>query len=522
MDKDSFEAAMRIIRLALQDRINHTAQTALANDILCTAVGLRSASLVDQLLLSENDIARIESIFHHSSRFNQLDLLSIGQDHVFVIHRELLLQDIYDFLSYSPKGLQRVFVNVDYRLPQPEIIPGNRYKPLEDYLREVLLPEIKHRIATWDQAECVSRPLDISAALSMVTLVGWLSSYPVNYVHPTRERSDKRKLEAGDNNDNNDDNDDDDQDCGRNCLANQLLVLTSVQLEPSETINGLKDHLMMSFSYPAELAERFMDRSLLSPESPCSPSEPSESCWPGTKASKNVRAGGGGSEGQVDAGDNDDDEDDDGQEFVDASDAEFTEPEGDPEENPSTLGTSGQESAMSSSSENPSSPLKISVTSAATTATVPTTLSATSPTTTTTTTTATTDTICLPDCHPDCMPGSLAEATTTTTLQTQFNPQSQPPPQPQPNSSRPRSLQGRPRSHTYAHPEKPVVSRPRSRRLPSSASYDQNKPLPFNNPDILAAGRSFLHQLHTRFQKQTVWKAWEVGQEKVTLPVVAM
>jgi len=508
MDKDSFEAAMRIIRLALQDRINHTAQTALANDILCTAVGLRSASLVDQLFLSENDVARIESIFHHSSRFNQLDLLSIGQDHVFVIHRELLLQDIYDFLSYSPKGLQRVFVNVDYRLPQPEIIPGNRYKPLEDYLREVLLPEIKHRIATWDQAECVSRPLKISATLSMVTLVGWLSSYPVNYVHPTRELSEKRKPEGGDSVDV--DDEDDDQDCGRNCLANQLLVLTSVQLEPSETIHGLKDHLMMSFSYPAELAEQFMDRSLLSPESPCSPSEPSETYWPRAGAPKNVRAGDG-SESQVDADDNDDD---DPQEFVDASDAEFTEPEGDAEEDPPTLETSKQES-----------PLKISVTSATTTAAVPTTKLATSPTTASTTTT--TDTICLPDCHPDCMPGSLAEATTAATtssqsLQTQFNPQSQPPPQPQPNSSRPRWLQGRPRSHTYAHPEKPVVSRPRSRRLPSSASYDQNKPLPFNNPDILAAGRSFLHQLHTRFQKQTVWKAWEVGQEKVTLPVVAM
>ncbi|KAF9558873.1 hypothetical protein EC968_006798 [Mortierella alpina] len=322
MESGSFEAAMRIIRLALQDRINHTAQTTLANDILCTAVGLRSASLVDQLFLNDNDVARIESIFHHSSRFNQLDLLSIGQDHVFIIHRELLLQDIYDFLSYSPKGLQRVFVNVDYRLPQPEIIPGNRYRPLEDYLREVLLPEIKHRIATWDEAERVCRRLEIPVTLSMVTLVGWLSSYPVNYVHPTRERPEKRKLEAS-NDENNDEDDDDDQDCGRNCLANQLLILTSVQLEPSETVTGLKDHLMMSFSYPAELAERFMDRSLLSPESPCSPCEPS-----GSRFSGNAREGdgSGGFQGE------DDDEDDDDQEFVDASDAEFTEPEGDLEE----------------------------------------------------------------------------------------------------------------------------------------------------------------------------------------------
>ncbi|KAF9288003.1 hypothetical protein BGZ68_000958 [Mortierella alpina] len=341
MDKDSFEAAMRIIRLALQDRINHTAQTALANDILCTAAGLRSASLVDQLFLNDNDVARIESIFHHSSRFNQLDLLSIGQDHVFVVHRELLLQDIYDFLSFSPKGLQRVFVNVDYRLPQPEIIPGNRYKPLEDYLREVLLPEIKRRIATWDEAERVSRPLEVPVTLSMVTLVGWLSSYPVNYVHPTRERQEKRKLEADENND--DDDDDDDQDCGRNCLANQLLVITSVQLEPSETIHGLKDHLMMSFSYPAELAERFMDRSLLSPESPCSPCEPSDSRFIETEAFRNLPEGDG-SERQVD----DDDDDDDDQEFVDASDAEFTEPEADAEDDSSFSKASAQGSAMNS------------------------------------------------------------------------------------------------------------------------------------------------------------------------------
>ncbi|KAF9957700.1 hypothetical protein BGZ72_001510 [Mortierella alpina] len=506
MDKDSFEAAMRIIRLSLQDRINHTAQTALANDILCTAVGLRSASLIDQLFLNENDVARIESLFHHASRFNQLDLLSIGQDHVFVIHRELLLQDIYDFLSYSPKGLQRVFVNVDYRLPQPEIIPGNRYKPLEDYLREVLLPEIKLRIATWDEAERVPRPLEVPVTLSMVTLVGWLSSYPVNYVHPTRERPEKRKLDVdNESNDDNNDDDDDDQDCGRNCLANQLLVLTSVQLEPSETINGLKDHLMMSFSYPAELAERFMDRSLLSPESPCSPCEPQEARIPETGALRNVL------EGDGPKSQPDDDDDDDDQEFVDASDAEFTDPEAEPEEDDSSSNTRAQESVMSSSSTKNPSPLQISVTTA--TATVPATTVATSPT-------ATTGTICLPDCHPDCMPGSLTE-TTTPSLQTQFHPQLQP--QPQPNSSKQRPLQGRPRSHTYAHPEKPrVLSRPRSRRLPSSASYDQNKPLPFNNPDILAAGRSFLHQLHTRFQKQTVWKAWEVGQEKVTLPVVAM
>ncbi|KAG0206217.1 hypothetical protein BGX28_002313 [Mortierella sp. GBA30] len=427
MEKGHFETAMRIIRTVLQDRINLTAQTALAN-----AVGLRSASLVDQLFLSENDVTRMQSMFHHSSRFNQLDLLGIGQDHVFVIHRELLLQDIYDYLSSSPKGLQRVFVNVDYRLSQPEIIPGNRYKPLEEYIRDTLLPEIKFRIDTWNEAERCNRPLDIPATLSLVTLVGWLSSYPVNYVHPTRLKTERNQDEAasesslgkesskasGDMGE----DDDDDQDSGRNCLANQLLVLTSVQLEPSETVDGLKDHLMMRFSYPSELAEKFMDRSLLSPESPCSPQQaPSPVVEDRDDVPFRIN------QGEEDVEEEDDDED----EFVDASDAEFTEPDAEQDADLGQLNT--QEIPVSIGGMKPS-PLKDSV---------------------------------------------LATAAV---------------------------------SAVRGHP----------RRLPSSASYDKDRPLPFNNPDILAAGRSFLHQLHTRFQKQSVWKAWEVGQEKVIFPVVAI
>lgn len=60
--------------------------------------------------------------FFQSVRFNQLDLLSIGDDHVFIIHRQLLLLDIQDYLSGSGLGLQRVFINVDYRLAKPEVV----------------------------------------------------------------------------------------------------------------------------------------------------------------------------------------------------------------------------------------------------------------------------------------------------------------------------------------------------------------------------------------------------------------
>jgi hypothetical protein len=36
------------------------------------------------------------------------------------------------------------------------------------------------------------------------------------------------------------------------------------------------------------------------------------------------------------------------------------------------------------------------------------------------------------------------------------------------------------------------------------------------------AGRSLLQVLHSRFLRQDVWKTWEVGQQTVTLPVVAL
>ncbi|KAG0274651.1 hypothetical protein BGZ95_009580, partial [Linnemannia exigua] len=197
-------------------------------DILCVAAGLRAAALIEQLYLNPNDIERIQSMFHHTTRFNHLDLLSIGDnDHIFIIHRTLLLQDIHDYLSEAEHGLRRIFVNVDYLLPQPEILPGRRYEPLDKYLQEHLLPDLHMRIQCWDQAELCYLPLpapdqnrrgsamagvdettttttttttDTEAAavgddagLSMVTLSGWLLGYPVNYVLPTIARMNARK-----------------------------------------------------------------------------------------------------------------------------------------------------------------------------------------------------------------------------------------------------------------------------------------------------------------------------------------
>ncbi|KAF9152798.1 hypothetical protein BG015_004663 [Linnemannia schmuckeri] len=205
-------------------------------DILCVAAGLRSAALIEQLYLNPNDIERFQSMFHHTTRFSHLDLLSIGSDHIFIIHRQLLLQDIHEYLSESEHGLHRVFINVDYLLSQPEILPGRRYEPLDKYLREHLLPDLEMRIQCWDQAELCYLPLPapdhiddggttmtttavdtttttISEStphteatatendparlgLSMVTLSGWLLGYPVNYVLPTTANMMARKRAA--------------------------------------------------------------------------------------------------------------------------------------------------------------------------------------------------------------------------------------------------------------------------------------------------------------------------------------
>ncbi|KAF9406279.1 hypothetical protein BGZ94_003173, partial [Podila epigama] len=311
-----------------------------------------------------------------SARFNHLDMISIGEDHVFIIHRELLIQDIRDYLTGSSQGLHRVFVNVDYRLDQPEIMPNNRHRALESYIQDTLLPEVQHRIDSWNNAEVSTRqlPLPNKKELSLVTLTGWMLSYPINYVPPCkatrqyqrRQRnsqqqrqhskkteestalssSDDDQDETGYDSDTEDDSDqdsDEDDDNGRNCLANQVLVVTRVYLDPNTNIIGLNRHCLLSFSYPAELAARWV----------------------------------------------------------------------------SPLGA-----------PSPESPLLL---------------------------------------------------------------------------TRPQDDQ-----------------RVSFLRIKFPLKELENKPLPFSDPDIGAAGRSFLSQFHTRFQKQRIWASWEVGQESVTLPVVAM
>jgi len=235
-------------------------------------------------------------------------------------------------------------------------VPTNRYKPLEDYIRDILLPEVQHRVKSWDQAERSYKPLTAPDKLSLVTLTGWLLSYPINYVLP---RHGRRCRDGNTESDDCEDEENEEQDSGRNALANEELVVTRVKLQPSDWIDGLGEHCLLSFSYPSELAERCTDRSSPTPPSPLSPAMEKD---------------------------------------------EYKFEAGRPLE-------SGSESE---------------------------------------------------DCD--------------------------------------------------------ILSP----RLPTSESFDRNRPLPFRNPDICEAGRSFLIQLHNRFQKQNIWKSWEVGQQTVVLPVVAM
>ncbi|KAG0330354.1 hypothetical protein BG000_011727 [Podila horticola] len=381
--------------------------------ILCICAGLRSASLVDQLYMNANDVERLQSIFHHTARFNHLDLLMIGEDHVFIIHRQLLLQDIHDYLSGSTKGLQRVFVNIDYHLTQPEIMPANRYKALEDYIRHILLPNIQYRIQSWDLAEQSYEPLEVPHRLSIVTLTGWLLSYPINYVLPGHGRrySSGTCSSSGALNYNSiildectqncDDEEDEEQDDGRNALADQALVITSVRLGPNEQISELREHCFLSFSYPAELAER------------CGPGD-SVSSVSSSTSSPLV------SPLQLGSGMNSNDQ---GEEFL------LTPTTPTPEQG------QGMDRKMGTGMPTPPS-----------------------------------------------------------------------------NTSSPSMSKSQ-------HRSSPSELSP---RLPSSEYFDMNRPLPFSNPDICAAGRSFLTVLHSRFQQQQIWKTWQVGQQSATLPVVAM
>lgn len=246
-------------------------------------------------------------------------------------------------------------------------MPANRYKALEDYIRNILLIDVQHRIQNWDQAEYCYQPLTVPDRLSLVTLTGWLLSYPINYVlpgHGRRYSSGSTDSSSTSPNHYNEDEEDDEQDNGRNSLANQVLVVTRVHLEPNVEIAGLQEHCLLSFSYPSELAQKNMDCNTLSPTSPLSPA-------------------------------------------VERGEYDFT-----------TSNDDHTARQQSTPFENGNSEL--------------------------------------------------------------------------------------------------------SPRLPSSKSFDHDRPLPFSNADICAAGRSFLTQLHNRFLKQTIWKGWQVGQQNVVLPVVAM
>ncbi|KAI1303532.1 hypothetical protein EDD11_005333 [Mortierella claussenii] len=448
---DFYKAALRIVRSALQNRINSAAQASLAHDILCVAIGLRSASLIDQLYLSQNDVERFQSMFHHYEQFQHLDVLSVGLDHIFIIHRELLLQDIRKYLYGSYRGLQRVFVNVDYRLEKPEVMPENRCPELEKYIYEALEPEIHFRIATWDQAEHCHQPLPIPDHVSLVTLTGWILGYPVIYVvpHHNRDQNQHRNhhgilgedaLGKDAENDNDDDGDDDDNH-GRNCLSNQSLVVTRVQLEPTEQCEGLQDFCLLSFSYPMDLAEQWMKLAEeTKPESPC------------TARSR----------------DNEKEESDDDDEFVDASNAEFTQSDRD---TPATLFSTATTRASASLWKNTIRRSSSSLSSSSS------------------------------DLAPDSMSSAkLKHVDDSTTYSPTAAAAST-----SPDLVAAPVLQGNSRSDRE---ERKV--------------YDGQRRLPFSDPDICAAGRAFLHQLHSRFQKQNVWKAWEVGQQTVNLPVVAM
>jgi len=311
----------------------------------------------------------------------------------------------------------------------------NRYKALEDYIRDVLLPEVEARILSWELAEQFHNKLAVPSRLSLVTLSGWLLSYPINYVLPGHGRryssgtcgstgcspkdernmskfpplpselwlqSQEQPLSVDP-----DEEEDEDQDNGRNVLANQALVVTRVQLEPNERVDGLQEHCLLSFSYPAELAERLQDKTSPAPSSPLTPT---------------VNA----------------------------------------------LNISNDENGAGSSSVS--------------TFRLPSALSSTT------------------SLHSNMSSASLSSLASETTT----------------SNSMPRTKMEEETMAVVAEDQK------LSPRLPSSESFDRNRPLPFSNPDISAAGRSFLTMLHARFQKQSLWKTWQVGQQTVTLPVVAM
>ncbi|KAF9972514.1 hypothetical protein BGZ73_004354 [Actinomortierella ambigua] len=451
-DGSFYNAALTIVGQVLNRRINRKAQESLARDIVCVAIRLRSASLVDQLFLTSNDIARIQSFFHHSQRFRHLDLLSIGDDHVFVVHRALLMQDIQDYLSGSNKYLLRVFVNVDYRLSKPAMIPDNRCIPLEDYIANVLRPEIELRIQTWDDAERRRPPLPAPRNVSLVTLTGWMLTYPIIYVIPKTSRRASTKAyhyeDVGHSEEVDDDVDEGEEEdndlLGRNCLANQPLVVTRVTLEPNCEIIGLQEHAFMSFSFPADLDPP--------PNVECDDGYHRASRPPSQDFSQQqTRTNSGG-------------------------------------RHPSrTNSTSTQDSVYSSSSSIESATSPLTITSA--------------------------------DCerfYPDDDVIESAVLSPRLSDGSDGGAKKQQPSAKTPNVS----------AEVSPTTNKTRLASTDSDRVVQQAGRENECEQVDEDVEqevcVFAAGRSFLHQLHVRFQQQKLWTNWQVGQETVTLPVVAM
>ncbi|KAG0001559.1 hypothetical protein BGZ79_004502 [Entomortierella chlamydospora] len=470
LGQSCFQDALQLVRTALNDRLNLSAQTTLANEILCVAIGLRSASLIECLTLNEKDIAVFLSLFRQASvkGLHNLDILTIGSnDNNFVIHRGLLLQDIQEYLSHNPKSIRRLFVDVNHRLAKPEILPGNRCLLLEEYVRDILKPEIESRVTSCQREGFRRNRLPTPSKISNVTLTEWLLSYPIIYVlpktcamAPKQKQQQERypgsfpyetgngKHERGDGGDDGDDDEEEDDEgaCGRNCLADRDLVVTNVRLEPNKDVEGLTDHSMISFSYPAHLAE-----SCQTIEFPPKPSERTR--------------------GGIIGDGIDDDGDDDV--FVDASDVEYQSRSG--SLNLSTL----------------KKPLE-------------------------------------PDCFPDSVhlsqnnpPEHPSDPYKTHHYQ----------PQPQSNSRvTRRNLSEEPhsllvREQLSALKEKLQLQKAvEHASMPASDSYNRvesESPFP-KREDVFTAGRSFLLQMHHRFKRQQVFKTWEVDQQTVNLPVVGL
>ncbi|KAF9434115.1 hypothetical protein BGZ76_008530 [Entomortierella beljakovae] len=465
LGSDCFQNALKLVRIALLDRLNTSAQNMFAADILCTASGLRSAILIDCLTLSDQDVAKFLSLFGQMKGFHNLDILRIGEEHTYIIHREQLLNDIHVYLSNASTGFRRLLVNVDYRLEKPEIIPGNQYPLLKEYIQDVLKPEIESRVINWQRTDYYRKSLPMPENLNMVTVSGWIVGNPVLYIipHSDQQQSKRRpSCSAGAGADNIKEEDEECHECGRNCLANQDLIITRIHLAPKRKFKGLSDHCLMSFSYPAGLSEFCKNAQNLTTESPCVLSE---------NYSTYREAGNSGSESDSNS-DYDSDSDNDNDEFVDA--VEYV------------------QAATSSESEVTVSP------AATATATEPPTYS------------TLVDKLLEAEVDPNPMPASSMADTNSMPASTMIDPHI--------NGPQPQSNSGLQTKTLHAH-ENPIDSEPELRDLGRFKSKSLLIPC---NEDIYTVGRSYLKEIHHRFQTQSTWRVWEVDQETVRFPVVGL